>query len=267
MKLGVVGKDVSKSTSPQIHNFIAERLGYEITYDKISIPESEFSSRIGALLSEYDGLNFTIPFKLSIIPYLKSVAGDAPVFGAVNTVKTKDFVGYNTDGLGFMLMLKNNGVEVNGKRFLIIGAGGAGRSVAKKLSDGGAEVCIYDKNSENAARVADEFRGVKELKKILPENYFCIINSSGVGMHSTEGMSPVGGDILSRCEVAIDLIYEPKKSEFLRIAESLGKKAINGEAMLFYQAYFADCIYFGLAPDEGQAKKLFNEFADAFTKE
>ena len=260
MKLGVVGKDVSKSTRPQIHKFITKRLGIEITYDKLSIPENEFDDRIESILSEYDGLNFTIPYKLTVIPRLKKIAGDAPLFGAVNTVNTKDLTGYNTDGLGFMLMLKNNGAEVSGKKYLIIGAGGAGRSVAKKLLDGGADVSVYDRNSESAERVAEEFAGVKNLAEILPENYYGIVNASGVGMHRTEGISPVGEELLSLCEVAIDLIYVPKKSEFLRIAESLDKKIINGEAMLFYQAYFADCIYFNLTPNEEQAKQLFEEF-------
>lgn len=260
MKLAVVGKDVSKSTSPQIHNFIANRLGVKITYDKISVPEDEFECRIDGILSEYDGLNFTIPYKLTVIPKLKSVAGDASVFGAVNTVKTESLTGYNTDGLGFMLMLKNNGVETAGKKFLVIGAGGAGRSVAKKLSDGGASVYIYDKNKRNAEIVESEFSGVKSLNEITPEKYYGIINASGVGMHKSEGISPVDENVIKNCEVAIDLIYVPKVSEFLRIAKSLNKKVVNGEAMLFYQAYFADCIYFGLTPDEGQAKLLFEEF-------
>ncbi|MDE6586649.1 MAG: shikimate dehydrogenase [Clostridia bacterium] len=260
MKLAVVGKDVSKSVSPQIHNFIASKLNKRISYDKISVPEIEFESRIESILSEYDGLNFTIPYKLTVIPHLERLAGDAKTFGAVNTVNTKDLAGYNTDGLGFMLMLKNNGVVTDGKKYLVIGAGGAGRSVAKKLLDGGAEVYVYDKNAENARRVAAEFEGVTCLDEIAPYDYYGIVNASGVGMHSTEGISPVGEELISRCEVAIDLIYVPKKSEFLRIAESLNKKIINGEAMLFYQAYFADCIYFNLIPDDGEAKKLFEEF-------
>ena len=93
MKLTVIGKDVSRSTSPEMHSFIAKYLGKEITYDKISIPEEQFEDRIDGLLSEYDGLNVTIPFKLSVIPHLKKLDGDAPVFGAVNTVITSTLTG------------------------------------------------------------------------------------------------------------------------------------------------------------------------------
>ena len=259
-KLAVIGKDVSKSTSPQIHKFIASRLNLAVEYDKISIPENAFEERIDALVAAYDGVNVTIPYKLSVIPHLKNIEGDAKVFGAVNTVNCATLTGDNTDGLGFMLMLKNNGVDACGKKVLLLGAGGAGRSVVKKLLDAGAHVSVYDRNTENALALENEFKGVHALDKIADEPYYLIINATGVGMHKTEGVSPVSEKLLSLCEVAVDLIYVPEKSEFLRLAERHNKKIINGKAMLFYQAYYADCIFFGLKPDEAQAKKLFTEF-------
>ncbi|MDE6504334.1 MAG: shikimate dehydrogenase [Clostridia bacterium] len=260
MKFAVIGKDVSKSISPQIHLFIAGKLNKSVEYDKISVPEEEFERTIDGLIKAYDGLNITIPYKLSVMTHLKTITGDAAAFGAVNTVKCKDLSGNNTDGLGFMLMLKNNGIKIKGKKFLVIGAGGAGRSVAKKLSDGGAEVYIYDKNIKNAKTVENEFKGVKALENLELTPYYAAINASGVGMHKTEGLSPAGAELLKNCEAAIDLIYVPIESEFLRIANSLGKKTVNGLAMLFYQAYYAQCIWFGLKPDEEQAKDFFTEF-------
>ncbi|MDE7082236.1 MAG: shikimate dehydrogenase [Clostridia bacterium] len=261
-KLAVIGKDVSKSTSPQIHNFISSRLNLAVEYNKISVAETEFEGRIDALLAAYDGVNVTIPYKLAVIPHLKKVEGDAKIFGSVNTVNCGTLTGDNTDGLGFMLMLKNSGVTVSGKTALVLGAGGAGRSVAKKLADAGASVFVYDRNTENSASVEKEFQGVHALKEIAEKSYNLIVNATGVGMHKTEGVSPVSEKLLSLCEVAVDLIYVPEKSEFLRLAEKYGKKIVNGKAMLFYQAYYADCIFFGLQPDEEQAKKLFTEFCE-----
>lgn len=260
LKLAVIGKDVSKSTSPQIHNFIAAELGLEISYEKISVPEAEFEAKIEGLLNEYDGLNVTIPYKLSIIPHLNRVEGDASVFGAVNTVVTSTLTGYNTDGLGFKQMLEAAGVDVAGQRVLLLGAGGAGRSVAKKLADAGAKVELYDKNEANAQAVASEFEGVTAVKEVICAPRKLIINATGVGMHKTEGISPVPFEIISGCEVAADLIYEPEKSEFLRIAESADKKIINGRAMLFYQAYYSDCYYFNLTPSAATAQKLFEKY-------
>ncbi|MDE7087663.1 MAG: shikimate dehydrogenase [Clostridia bacterium] len=266
IKLAVIGKDVSQSVSPQIHNFIAGLLNIEITYEKISIPEEEFESRIESIFAEYDGFNVTIPYKLSVIPHLNSVEGDAAAFGAVNTVLSKSRRGFNTDGLGFMQMLENEGIEVNGQKVLLLGAGGAGRSVAKKLSDAGAIVEIYDKNTANAQAVAAEFANVTVINSVTAAQRKLIINATGVGMHKTVGISPVSAEILSGCEVAVDLIYVPEQSEFLRIAKSLGKKTVNGRAMLFYQAYYSDCYYYGLKPSAAQAADLFKKYLKEIVK-
>ena len=262
IKLAVIGKDVSKSLSPQIHKFIAANVGNKLEYESISISENEFEKTVRKLFKEYDGFNVTIPYKLSIMPYLDAIEGDARVFGAVNTVRVKDMSGHNTDGSGFMLMLKNNGIDVEGREVLLLGAGGAGRSVAKKLVDGGARVFVYDTRFESAKNIENEFKGVRAIEKVISKPYYAIINATGIGMHKTEGISPVGEDIVSQCEVAVDLIYTPKKSGFLRLAENNGKMIINGEAMLFYQAYYAQCIFFEKCADERQAKQLFNKFTE-----
>ena len=260
MKLAVIGRDVSKSDSPKMHTFIARNMGNNITYDAISIPEDSFEKWIDGVISRYDGFNVTIPYKLAVMPRLKSIEGDAAVFGAVNTVRCSDLSGHNTDGLGFMLMLRNNGVDVQGKSVLLLGAGGAGRAVAQKLVQGGATVYVYDRNSASAQSLRADCPAVSVLEKVEPADYYMAINATGVGMHKTEGMSPVGEDVLSRVTVAVDLIYVPAKSAFLSIAEGLGKKIINGQAMLFYQAYYAECIYFNAEPNDGQAKELFEKY-------
>ncbi len=262
LKLAVIGKDVSKSDSAKMHTFDMRGLGSDCSYELISCPAENFDAQAKKLLAEYDAFNVTIPYKLDIIPYLKGIEGDAAVFGAVNTVK--DGIGYNTDGVGFALMLENGGIEISGKRFLVLGAGGAGRSVVKKLLDGGAEVFLYDLKRESAAAVCKEFAGARLLEEVAPAPYDVIVNVTGVGMHKTEGISPVGEEILKNCDTAVDLIYYPRKSEFLRIAESLGKKIVNGEGMLYYQAYYADCIILGRAPSAAEAKELFEKYKEAF---
>ena len=264
----VIGKDVSQSSSPKMHSFIAERMQNQICYGARSIKESDFSAQASEMLNAHDGLNVTIPYKLSIMPYLDEVVGDALVFGAVNTVKraTQDgktkYYGYNTDGLGFMLMLENAGVQTNGKTFLLLGAGGAGRSVAKKLVDAGSKVYVYDRNTENSTALSQEFDGVEKVDDLqsFSTKIYAIINATGVGMHKSVGLSPVGEEIISLCDVAIDLIYVPEKSRFLELAESLGKQILNGKAMLFYQAYYAECIFFDVDANSAQAKRIFEEY-------
>lgn len=259
LKLAVIGKDVSKSVSPQIHEFIAKKSGNEVQYDRVSIAEERFEREIEGLFEAYDGFNVTIPYKLSIIPHLKSMTADAKKFGAVNTVKCFDRSGDNTDGLGFSLSIKNEGLDVSGKKVLLLGAGGAGRSVSAQLKEGGAEVYVYDLNYGNVLSLSREF-GVIPVDKLSEEDYYMIVNATGVGMHKSEGKSPAGEGLLSRCKAAFDLIYVPRESEFLRLAKGLGKKTVNGLGMLFYQAYYSECFYFGLRPSAEEAKILFEEF-------
>mgnify|MGYP001625329682 CR=1 FL=1 len=260
MKLAVIGKDVSKSDSPKMHTFIARNMGNDITYEAVSIPEDEFESCIDGILSRYEGFNVTIPYKLSVMSRLKSVEGDAALFGAVNTVKCSDLSGYNTDGLGFMLMLRNNGIKVDGKKVFLLGAGGAGRAVARKLVQSGATVSVYDRNTDSALSLKKDCPQVEIVGSVTPVDCDLIINATGVGMHKSEGISPVGEDVIARAKAAVDLIYVPAKSRFLEIAEQLGKQTVNGQAMLFYQAYYAECIYFDVQPDDGQAKQLFEKY-------
>ena len=262
LKMAVIGKDVSKSDSAKMHTFDMQKLGSACEYELLSVDKEHFDGAVKKLIAEYDAFNVTIPYKLDVIPYLTRIEGDARTFGAVNVVK--DRVGYNTDGVGFMLLLENNGFAPAGKKILVLGAGGAGRSVIKKLADAGADVYAYDLRTENLDEVYSEFGGFTPLHSLEPADYDMIINVTGVGMHKTEGVSPVGEEFLSRTKIACDLIYMPRKSEFLRIAESLGKPVINGEGMLFYQAYYGDCIVLGKQPQAAEAKRLFEEYKQVY---
>ena len=194
---------------------------------------------------------------------MKELRGDARVFGAVNTVLVKERAGYNTDGYGFLLMLENAGVEIEGKRVLVLGVGGAGRSCVKKLLDAGAVVSVYERFEERLQAVYREFGSFTPLKEIPIVPYDIVINCTGIGMHDTVGVSPVGRELLSLCDTAVDLIYVPARSKFLEIAQQEGKRTVNGDSMLFYQAYMADCIILGKTPDAAQAKAFYQSFREA----
>ena len=271
LKLAVVGKDVSQSQSPSMHTYILRNLGAKCSYETVSVPPAQFTERAEELFSRFDAFNVTIPFKGEIIPFLRRTEGDARVLGAVNTVVSATRTGYNTDGEGFSLMLKNAGVEIAGKTALVLGAGGAGRSCCKKLADGGAVVSVYERDEERLYGVYRELGGFSPLTEVPVAPFDIVVNCTGIGMHDTVGKTPavvfsggtaepVGGQLLSLCGTAVDLIYVPVQSEFLRIAASLGKKTVNGAPMLFYQAYYADCIYLGRTPDAAEAKALYEGY-------
>ncbi len=271
LKLAVVGKDVSASQSPQIHAFVLGKWGVGCSYEKVSVPYGAFCAE--DLFSRFDAFNVTIPFKTKILPFLRALEGDARVFGAVNTVVSATRTGYNTDGRGFLLMLGNAGVDVKGVRTLVLGAGGAGRSCIRMLADAGAEVFVYERDPERLRAVHREFGDFTPLAEIPRTAFGLVVNCTGIGMHDTVGQTPevrvagggterVGTELLSRADVAVDLIYEPARSRFLGIAEELGKRTVNGSAMLFYQAYLADCIYLGRTPDPAEAKRFWEEYKE-----
>ncbi len=261
VRLGLVGKDVSASTSDKIHLFLLRELGCACEYEKISVDAEGFDLAARRLLGDFDGFNVTIPYKRDIMEYLDEVVGDAFEFGAVNTVVCATRKGYNTDGEGFMLMLRLAGVEVKGKKVLVLGGGGAGRSSAAAMKKAGGEVFLYQRNRSRLEETCKEL-GLQAVSSPNEGGYDILVNATGVGMHDTVGVSPVERGAFEGAFAAVDLIYHPKKSAFLALAEEAGLQIVNGEAMLFYQAYFADCLFLGLTPNEGQAKALYQRYEE-----
>ncbi len=262
LKLGLVGKDVSKSQSENIHRFILREMGVALHYERFSIPPdnvSEFDGVIRRLMGDFDGFNVTIPYKRDIMEYLDEVVDDAMDFGAVNTVVTATAKGYNTDGMGFLQMLSVAKIEVKDKKILVLGGGGAGRSTAVALRKAGGKVWLYQRNRRHLLETCNELR-------LTPANsgeeggFDILVNSTGVGMHDSEGRSPVTEKAFDGASVAIDLIYTPKQTEFLRLGKEKGLATLNGEAMLFYQAYYADCLFLQIPPDSKQAETLYQKY-------
>jgi shikimate dehydrogenase len=259
-RLALVGKDVSTSDSERIHRFIFQAFGLRLDYERISVCPEEFDGVMVRLLGDFDGFNVTIPYKRDVMGYLNGVEGDALAFGAVNTVVCETRIGYNTDGVGFLQMLEGEEIPVAGKRALVLGAGGAGRSTAVALKNAGAKVFLYRRNREELLETCREL-GVEAATKLV--GFDMIVNATGVGMHGTIGISPVGKEVFQGAAVAIDLIYSPKQTEFLRLANEQGVKTVNGGAMLFYQAYYADCYYLKKQPTMAEAKALYTQYVAA----
>ncbi len=273
IRLGVVGEDVSRSSSPAIHAFLMRRRFLkELVYEKVSIPPEDFHKRIGEVFSRFDGLNITVPYKEAVLPHLKEQRGVAETLGSVNTVLTGGRIGYNTDYHGFMYMLADAGVDVKERSALVLGAGGAGRSVVKALSDLGAEVFVYEKDLSRLQKFHARLPVFTPCERVPEREFGLIVNCTGVGSRQTEGTLPIIGyesgesdspeRLLKVCGGAADLIYGPKPSQFLRVAESYRKLAIGGGAMLFFQAYFSDCIFLDETPDGAEACSLWKQYRE-----
>lgn len=259
IKLGLIGKKVSKSLSGKIHTFILRKFGFGCEYEHLSVTPDELDCVVRRFLGDIDGFNVTIPYKRDIFEYLDEIVEDAFDCGSVNTVVCATRKGYNTDGKGFLLMLENAGVQVQGKKVLVLGAGGSGRSTAAALKRAGAFVTAYRRNQAELAEVCAQL-GVGATDNPEEGGYDILVNCTGVGMHDTEGKSPVSVTAFTGAECAVDLIYIPTQSEFLRLAETQGVKTLNGAAMLFYQAYYADCLFLNKTPNAKEAKEFYEEF-------
>ncbi len=259
IRLGLVGKDVSKSESEAIHVFILNELGYTCEYENFSVDAANFDNAMRRLLGDFDGFNITIPYKRDVMEYLDGVEGDALAFGAVNTVINQTRVGYNTDGVGFLLMVRLSGIEVQGKRILVLGGGGSGRSTAASLKNAGADVYMYRRNRAELLETCEQL-GITPIDDPEAGGFDILVNTTGVGMHDTVGKSPVTAKAFAGATAAIDLIYYPAESEFLRLAKEDGLQTLNGESMLFYQGYYSDCLYLGLNPDDKQAQEFYKKY-------
>ncbi len=262
LRLGLVGKDVSKSTSGEIHTFILAEKGVECAFERFSVLPANFDNAMRRLMGDFDGFNVTIPYKRDVFAYLDGVQGDALDCGAVNTVITATAQGYNTDTQGFILMLAVAGVEMKDKTALVLGAGGAGRSSAIALKNAGARVSLYRRNRAELEEACNEL-GVTAANDPEKGGYDIIVNCTGVGMHDSEGVSPVTESAFKGAQWAIDLIYIPEESEFLKLAKAQGVQTLNGKSMLFYQAYYADCLYLGETPNQVEAKLLYEKYCNS----
>ena len=261
LKLALIGSDVSRSLSAPIHKFILGGMGIECSYEHMSLKADELKDRVKILLEKYDGFNVTVPYKEEVIKYLDELESRAERVGSVNTVKTgKSSKGYSTDGLGFMAMLQSEGVFVKNKKVLLLGAGGAAKSCAEALIKGGADLFVYNRTQKRAEEMLDKIGGFKVLKELKSGDFYAVINATSLGSKNYVGISPAGEEVLSGCSVAVDMNYNPEVTEFLNIAKKSGKKIINGKKMLFFQAYYADCIYLDRQPDNKEADKLCDKF-------
>ena len=221
-RCGLIGEKLGHSFSPAIHGKLAD---YEYKLYELS-PE-----QVGPFLEkkEYDGLNVTIPYKKTVIPYCNELTEAAKSIGSVNTiVKRPDgtLLGHNTDYDGFMWLLKNAGAEVKGKKAVVLGTGGASVTVQAALWDlGAAQVVVISRsgedNYENIARHSDA--------KIL-------VNATPVGMYPKTGVSPVDLDSFTALEGVFDVVYNPARTQLLLEAEKRGIPCANGLGMLVAQA-------------------------------
>ncbi|MBF8984438.1 shikimate dehydrogenase [Lutibacter sp. B2] len=246
----VIGDPIEHSLSPEIHNTVFDHKKENSIYIPLGIKEEELEKNIYMLRNNFLGFNVTKPHKQKIMKYIDQLDDRARVYNAVNTVKVVDgkLIGYNTDGYGFSKSIEN--VHLKKKRALLLGAGGAASVVAYEILQKGAYITIANRNIEKAKILKEQLLAYDssftiEVSKIedLKAEYYFIVNATPIGMNPKSEELPVSLHIIKNASVAYDLIYNPNRTKFLKIAEEHGCKIINGFSMLFYQAIKAQEIW------------------------
>lgn len=274
----LIGTPVGHSGSPAMFNYSFQKLGLDFAYLAFDISLEKVPEAIKAIKTlNIKGSNVTMPCKSEVCKYMDELSPAARIIGAVNTIVNDDgrLIGHNTDGIGFVRNLKENGVEVRGKKIVIIGAGGAATAIQVQCAlDGVKEISIFNIKDDFYEKAEKTIKNLKleipecdvnlydleDTKKLGEEISACdiLINATHIGMHPNEGQSPIKDTSVFRKNlVAADVVYNPRKTKFLKEAEKGGCKVIEGIGMLLWQGVESFKLYTGLEMPAKEVNELF----------
>ncbi len=250
MEYGLLGERLGHSFSPQIHRDLA---GYD--YQLLPTPpeavEDLFARRA------FQGLNVTIPYKQTVMPLCDEVDPRAAAIGAVNTVVNRNgrLTGYNTDIDGFLYMARRAGVDMAGKKVVILGSGGTSRTARAAAGELGAREIVTvsrhgEDNYQNLSRHADA--------QVL-------VNTTPVGMYPNWGQSPVSLESFPALEGVLDVVYNPLRTALLLQAEERGLPCSCGLPMLVAQAKRAAELFTGQNIDDSRAEAVLHGLREQLT--
>lgn len=253
----LIGHPISKTLSPIIHNNFYRLINENSIYLAFDVKENHLSTIVEAIkILDIKGFNVTIPYKTTIINYLDEISEEAKLIGAINTVKNVDgkLVGYNTDGMGFIKSLELNNIDVKGKNILILGAGGGAKAIGTSLAFIGVDsIFISNRTLGKAKKLSEKLKyqfpkvsidyGGLDLKKVDKKNIHMVVNCTSIGMYPNINELPIRLDGFSQNLIVYDIIYKPKKTKLLKLAENKGYKTIDGLNMLINQGLYSQQIW------------------------
>ncbi len=263
----VIGHPIGHTMSPFIHKKLFSLKGIDVQYSALDIYPSSLSDSIFHTLSSLDGFNVTIPHKEAIIPLLSGIDESAQKYNAVNCVRNDGgkLYGCSTDAYGFTKALEANGVSLSGD-VLILGAGGAARTLAREASDNGCHLTIAVRST--SIEKANELKSwlsanggkaeVTSLDKISGRFNLCV-NATPVGMYPNTDNAAVGTAVLSKCSAVFDAVYNPNETKLLKLAKSLGLKCVGGMEMLVWQAVKAHEFWYNAKFSADEVSKIIIE--------
>ena len=263
--IGLMAYPIRHSSSPAMHNAAFAKLGLDYAYLAFEVDNDSLEGAVQGIRSlKLVGSNVSMPNKTVVHKYLDKLSPAAEMCGAVNTIVNEDGVltGHITDGTGYMMSLKDNGVDVIGKKMTIVGAGGAATAIEIQAAlDGVAEISIFNRKDEFWANAEETVRKINEktnckaqlfdladldkLKEEIASSYL-FTNATGMGMKPLEGQTYIPDKSFLRPDLIVsDVVYYPRETELLRMAKELGCKTMNGLGMMLFQGAAAFKMWTG----------------------
>ena len=265
--LGLIGTPVAHSKSPAMYNHCFQKFGLDWAYLAFDIPAERAGEAVAAIRTLHmRGANVTMPCKNAVIPFLDELTPAARAIQAVNTIVNEDgvLVGHNTDGCGYTQNLRRNGIEVEGKKIVLLGGGGAASAIAIQAAlEGAAEIAVFNLRDTFWPRVE---QGLKAIAQAAPgcaislrdledraalkaaiDRCDILSNATRVGMAPYEDQSNITDGSWYRPDLVVtDVVYAPPETTMLREARAAGCKTCDGLGMLLCQGAEAFRLYSGL---------------------
>lgn len=258
VRAAVIGSPVAHSLSPAIHNAVFAATGRQWTYEAVEVLTESLPGALIQLAREnFRALSVTMPLKEVIGAHLASTDDVAATLTAVNCLTYRDggWHGTNTDGDGCIKALEYHGdVSCEGSRMLLVGAGGTARAIALAAVRRGMTVHVVNRTTTRAANLVDMVRAHvrdADIGQLAPDeraHFDVLVNATSVGMGSAvdgDDALPVSRDVIGRCRVVLDAVYQPLHTQLLRCAGDSGAVVVDGLWMLIHQAVLQHQWWFG----------------------
>ena len=246
----VVGNPIDHSLSPKLQNWWLKENNIDAIYDKIKLEDHEIKNFIQDIKEQkIAGCNVTVPFKKKVIPFLDKLSVEAEKTQSVNTIifDNGDLVGHNTDIAGFDTAIRKLNFNLEGKKILILGAGGVVPSIIFALKNMHVqEIIISNRTREKAENLRVLFNDIKILEWGNLTDFHMVINATSLGLNNETinlDFSSLGHE-----KLFYDVIYNPSETRFLKLGKQLGYKTENGKLMFVYQAVEAFKLWHKIEP-------------------
>ena len=247
----VIGNPINHSLSPQLHNYWIKNNNIDAVYEREKLENNDLENLVLKVKNKkINGVNVTVPFKKEVIPYLDMLSPEAKATKSVNTIylKGNNTIGHNTDIGGFELAIKDTKYDLSGKKVLILGAGGVVSSLVFALNRMKVfDIILSNRTRAKAEDISNLFNSISIVDWGEIPNFDMIINATSLGLNNNDEFN-FDFSKQKKDKFFYDVIYNPKDTNFLKIARKFGNKTENGKKMFIYQAAEAFKIWHGIEP-------------------